>query len=308
MKILPLCSWSGAVELGIYLKNQYGSLLNGCEFLAEAQVAQADVVLIINFPATLPRLPENTLKQTAKVVVVTMEPRIAITARRAYGPWVDPNLAGKTVQGWPVALHSTFPAKLNLIEMHLGRICNEAIPKTHGKGILSTVVSNKHNDYGHALRVAVVKWLDTYHSDKITVHVYGPPENTFHFRHHKGNTCIPLRDKSNAITPYKYHLAFENNAIYNYVTEKLYDGLFCDAHVLYWGAPNTPEVLGDTGTQAITFLGSVTPGSVADLAEKIVRVVCKEDPWEKSTKAREAARTHILNTRASQVQQIVYLS
>lgn len=93
------------------------------------------------------------------------------------------------------------------------------------KKLMSVIVSNKKQTYGHKQRLIFVDLLKKHFGDHIDV--YG------------GENHIP--DKWDAIAPYKYHIVLENSQHQDYWTEKLADAYLGFSYPLYWGCPNLKD-------------------------------------------------------------------
>ena len=93
-------------------------------------------------------------------------------------------------------------------------------------GLISTVISNKAITPDHRQRIAFVSLLKEAMGDAL--HVYGRG-----FR--------PIADKWDAVGPYRFHLALENERRPNFLTEKLSDALLGLAYPFYYGCPNAAD-------------------------------------------------------------------
>ncbi|MDC0857252.1 glycosyltransferase family 10, partial [Rickettsiales bacterium] len=80
--------------------------------------------------------------------------------------------------------------------------------------------------YWHSARYHFCIALKRHFKDKIDIFGSG---------HNQINT------KTDAILPYKYHIAIENQSLYNVITEKLYDPFLGLAYPIYFGAPNIEQ-------------------------------------------------------------------
>jgi len=91
---------------------------------------------------------------------------------------------------------------------------------------ISVVASNLTLLEGHKKRFAFVNQLIGHFKDKL--HVFGRGFN-------------PVADKWEAIAPYKYSIAIENNVIPNYFTEKLCECFLSYTLPIYYGCPNIKD-------------------------------------------------------------------
>lgn len=89
--------------------------------------------------------------------------------------------------------------------------------------LISVITSYKNRTPGQEKRHALIKNLKNHFGDRLDV--FGAGINY-------------VRDKWDAIAPYKYHLAIENNSVPDYWTEKLSDAYLGFALPFYYGCPN----------------------------------------------------------------------
>jgi hypothetical protein len=98
---------------------------------------------------------------------------------------------------------------------------------------ISVISSLKKKRYGHRKRVAFLCEL---------MKRYGKRMDYF------GRDFAPVKNKFDAITPYKYHIAIENCNLVNYWTEKLADAWIAWSLPIYCGDPsilrNVPDPMG----------------------------------------------------------------
>jgi hypothetical protein len=84
-------------------------------------------------------------------------------------------------------------------------------------------------------------------------------------------------DKVIGLRKYRVYLAFENNIVDDYVTEKVYDGLEAGAVPVYLGAPNV-----ETGfVPANSIVNTAAFSSTAALAEYIKLLLRDKSEWNK---------------------------
>ena len=183
-----------------------------------------DYYVIINSP------PENAVYNKKKTIVFQMEP--FMDRHNKWGEWSNPDKK----EFYKVLRH--VDGEYNNNEWHLSKtylqLSNEPIVKT--ENILSTVLSSKYTDIGHTKRIDFVKFLE---KKGMPIHVFG--DNKWKYKDYKGS--LPYHCKDNAILPYKYTFNAENNAIPNYYTEKLIDGILGECLTFYWGCPNVRKYI-----------------------------------------------------------------
>lgn len=183
-----------------------------------------DYYIIINSP------PKNCIYDKKKTIVFQMEP--FMDTDNKWGEWCNPDKK----EFYKVLRH--VDGEYNNNEWHLSKtylqLSNETIFKT--ENILSTVLSSKYKDIGHTKRIDFVKFLE---KKGMSIHVFG--DNKWKYKDYKGH--LPYHCKDNAILPYKYTFNGENNAIPNYYTEKLIDGILGECLTFYWGCPNVRKYI-----------------------------------------------------------------
>jgi hypothetical protein len=130
-----------------------------------------------------------------------------------------------TQQGYP------WIAGMNKNAADLGRGATtidgfRALPAPSKTRLLSVVVSDKVVTAAHRQRRDFVAALRTHFGSDLEIF---------------GRGVRDVADKSEALLPFRYHLALENSAFFHYWTEKLADPLLCWSFPLYWGCPNIEE-------------------------------------------------------------------
>lgn len=149
---------------------------------------------------------------------------------KTWGEWADP-------KGFLcVRNHRTY---MNMVAWQLS-LTKTQLLETHPQKtrLVSTVTSEKYFDPGHILRIDLLRHLEKMGID--LVDVYGR-ENYHHLKGYKGPDDNGNKDP--CILPYKYYLHAENNAEYNYITEKLWDGIMAECVCFYWGCPNVGDYI-----------------------------------------------------------------
>jgi hypothetical protein len=155
-----------------------------------------------------------------------MEPQCGIST---WGNWANPS----RYEFLQVRTHEFYP---NNNEWHIGKtyeqLLKDDIASMKTK-LLSTVISNKVIDEGHIKRIDFIKFLET--KEENMIDIYGRCRD-LGFKNYIGE--LPFLDKTNGYYPYKYSFIAENNAEYNYFTEKIVDILVTECLCFYWGCPN----------------------------------------------------------------------
>jgi hypothetical protein len=73
----------------------------------------------------------------------------------------------------------------------------------------------------------------------VKLHIYNE-DNQHDFKSYQG-TARPSIDKEKGLVPYKYYFMCENNVESNFITEKLWEPILCEALCFYWGCPNVAD-------------------------------------------------------------------
>lgn len=138
--------------------------------------------------------------------------------------------------------------------------------------LLSVVCSDKCSKPGHRKRFEFVKQLKEAFGDELDL--YGAGQN-------------PIADKTDAIRPYKYHIAIENSSAPDYWTEKLSDCYLEEAFPFYAGCPNLNRYFPDDAYARI---------DLDDPAETIrtIRRAMQEDWHQRSLDALRCAKQRVL--------------
>jgi len=86
-----------------------------------------------------------------------------------------------------------------------------------------------------------MKFIESKQSPDVQLHIYNE-DNQHGFTSYKGK-ARPFIDKQRGILPYKYYFMCENNAEYNFITEKLWEPILCESLCFYWGCPNVSDYI-----------------------------------------------------------------
>jgi Glycosyltransferase family 10 (fucosyltransferase) C-term len=163
---------------------------------------------------------------------------------------------------------------------------NEAIKQTYQdlqsakpgekKNALSLVISKKQQTPFHRARLKLAEALMRALPDQVEVF---------------GNGFRPIGNKAEALDPFRYHLALENNEDDHFWTEKMADPLLGFCLPIYAGT----RKIGDYFPQ-----NSFIPIDVRDTEACLARIkaLLAEDPWEKHLPHILAARRLLLETYA----------
>jgi Glycosyltransferase family 10 (fucosyltransferase) C-term len=140
------------------------------------------------------------------------------------------------------------------------------------KHVISVICSARQGTEQHNRRLAFVKILKEELGD--TLHWFGHGVN-------------PVRDKSEAIIPYRYHLVLENNTIPHFWTEKLADALLGDRFPIVAGGSQVEDYF---STDSFEYI------NLNDIDAAVARVadLVKRDIWAARYPAIRASRERLL--------------
>ncbi len=214
IRVMPLCNWTNTFALSLSL-----SRLLPQNSKIQFVVTEPEYWLVLNAP------PPGVEFDRSKTIVYQMEPYME--HNHSWGEWRNPD----PDQFLQVNTHST---TLNALEWHVSLTADELLKSSPTKDDslpLSSIQSSKYSDPGHILRIDFLKYLE---QSGVAVDVYGSNEHKW--VDYKGD--LPYQRKDDGLFPYKYTFAAENNAIENYISEKLIDPIVTECLCFYWGAPN----------------------------------------------------------------------
>lgn len=139
--------------------------------------------------------------------------------------------------------------------------------------VISVICSSKTASAGHRLRLRFVEALALELGDVL---------------HWYGNGFRSMPEKWDAISPYRFHVALENQSTYGSFSEKVFDSFLGLSMPIYWGAP-------DLGTYFDP--DSFVPINIRDLKESIARIVqAIDEGWDRTRAAAvRASRDRVLD-------------
>lgn len=270
IRVMLMCNWTDSRSLcELWNKQSEDGNGNWKNLEIAATDVNIDYYVVINAPPTGYKIPDMK-----KVIIFHMEPHIP-KRQTLWKEWSRPD---------PSKVYKIFPhvRDLNNLEWHLSWTYQkfmkcEIAGKDRG---ISVILSDKMEEPGQQLRH---KFTEQMLMSGIPVDIYG---STTKYSSSKGR--LPYHAKDAGIFPYKYHYAAENNAIENYVTEKLIDGILGECLVFYYGCPNVSKHI---NSKAYIQL------SHANLSEdmNIVRAAMLNNEWEKRIDVIRAEKQRILN-------------
>lgn len=233
-----------------------------------------DYTVVINSP------PPNTYLNKDRTIIFHMEPNMEISPQ-IWGEWSNP-------QGFlKVFKHST---DYNNLQWHMNRTYTQFMeeleaPPPQKEDKVSIIISGKYTDIGHVHRWNLATALS---QSDIPIAFYGM-NNRYNLPNHLGP--LPHLTKDIGMYQYKYHIAIENNSNYNYVTEKIVDGILAECLTFYWGAPNTRQYIDKMAYIELDL-------SNIDNAINTIRKAIKEDWWSQRIQYIREAKKKIINELA----------
>lgn len=198
---------------------------------------EADFYLVINRPHPEDKFDYTAPENSKKTILIRMEPFME-DHPEWWAEWAAPDFNKFYYVIAP-------PKAMNFIEWHLQKTYEELLQnfsdkKTKGN-IVSVILSDKYKDEGQIKRIDFVRYLQKNYADKIQLDVYGKGDlSKWGIKNHLGE--LPIHNKEGGLLEYKYHFNCENSFSRNYITEKLYDGVFMNTLVFYEGATNVRSV------------------------------------------------------------------
>ncbi|MFP4133948.1 MAG: glycosyltransferase family 10 domain-containing protein [Halothece sp.] len=157
---------------------------------------------------------------------------------------------------------------------HLEKDYNEllTLEPPEKKDLISSVTSGKSGLPGQKKRIQILEILQEHFGDRL---------------HRFGRGVNLIKDKWDAIAPYKYHLTLENGQHPHYWSEKLADAYLGWCMPIYVGAPN---ILDYFEPESLIIIDPNDP----EKAIQQIETAIKDDAWSKALPAIARARQRIL--------------
>lgn len=234
----------------------------------------ADYFVIINAPS----YQFMEFFDPKRTIIFHMEPWVYDMTKdwgvKTWGIWAEPdkNIFYKVL---------THKYHHNIIEWHLNKTYNELINYHPSKSkLISTFVSEKNKDEGHIKRLEFLRFMEQ--KNEIDIDIYG--KGGLGYKNSRGYQ----KYKDEGMFPYKYAICVENNTEFNYVTEKLADGILAECLCFYWGCPNLTDYI---SPESFIYLD-------LDDFEKsynIIKKAIEEDEWSKRIDKIREAKLKMMN-------------
>jgi GR25 family glycosyltransferase involved in LPS biosynthesis/glycosyltransferase involved in cell wall biosynthesis len=229
-RIKLLCNWCSSAELCAMVAPILASGAGSGSGPAPIQVTSTTNPADIDYWLILNKPQEGDYYDPARTVVFQLEPWCGESwqahGAKTWGDWARPD---------PARFLRVLTAKTGLIPA-TWQISRVPPPADYVRASrISCILSEKYTDPGQRHRVDFLRFLEA--KGGIPLSIFGR-ENYHGLTSYAGPVPGP---KEAAIQPYKYYFMCENNAEPNYVTEKLWDAILCEALCFYWGAPNVAD-------------------------------------------------------------------
>ncbi|GAG08183.1 unnamed protein product, partial [marine sediment metagenome] len=142
------------------------------------------------------------------------------------------------------------------------------------------VLGWKNDMTGHTKRNSLLR-----HDKYKLIDIYGQ-RNYHNLGNYRGS--LPKDNKEDMLIKYKYYFMAENNAEYNYATEKIWEPIVCECLCFYWGCPNLEDYIDPMAFVRLNL--DDIPGSLA-----IIKKAIEEDWWTQRIEIIREMKHKILN-------------
>lgn len=252
----------------------------GCRFFLNEQVPEADAWLVLEDLAR----PETCRIPPGRAVLLLYEWHyIKPKYPEAFVRQFDAVVTYRPDQPHPRTIHRWLPLPwfhgVPLTQGHQAGMGAKSLeqyrqePAPEKPRVLSVISSSKALCEGHQLRLKFVEALQAAFPGQVDVF---------------GSGIREIRDKAEAIDPYRYHVVLENGVNPDGWTEKLADCFLGRAHPFYWGCPNLRDYFPEDSFTSI-------PIEDPPRAIRIIRDALEADVFSRRRAVREAARELILD-------------
>jgi hypothetical protein len=270
----------GSYNPGLMLRQTPGGkgLWKSAEFVLGDEDSTADWLILVDEPK--PSV-STTIPKERRILFVT-EPddckRYPSSYLNWFGTVVSPeklaryrgrHVRRQSALPWWMGAGNFFTQSLSSVSVYEDLLNTPVPPKSQ----LLSVVCSTHNIIPmHRKRIEFVKHIKNYFGD--TLHWYGRGVRS-------------MNDKSEAIVPYRYHIALENNKVDHFWTEKLADCYLGYAFPIYSGCRNVGDYFPRDSYEPIDI--EEYSGAI-----KVIKRVLEQDPWEQRIEVLKEARNKVL--------------
>lgn len=235
IRVKMLCNWCSSTQLC----KEWNHMSKGDFTWNNIEITDKneniDYFVIINKP-----LNDNEFYIPEKTIIFQMEPwcfdKNQHWGVKTWGKWARPD-PSKFLQ---VRTHDKY---INNAFWQLKTTYSQfkkmEINKTKGN-LISSICSSKYFDPGHIKRIDFIKFIEAKNDPNVQIDIYNH-DNIHKFKNYKGSH--PPGNKDIGIMPYKYYFMAENNAEYNFITEKIWEPLLTESLCFYWGCPNITDYI-----------------------------------------------------------------
>ena len=265
IKIKFICNWCDCSTLKkewSHMSQSDDGTWNNIE-MTENQFA--DFYVIINKPWP------NEYYDPVRTIIFQMEPWCSDPKQnwgvKTWGEWARPD-PGEFLQ---VRTHDKF---VNNCLWQLSLTYNQLKNNDFSEGKInkiSTICSSKYFDPGHIKRIDFIKYIELQNDPDVSIDIYNY-DNEHDFKGYQGPH--PPGQKEKGMVKYKYYFMAENNAEYNFITEKIWEPLITETLCFYWGCPNIIEHI-DPRAYIVLDLNNFSESF------KIVKNAILQDEWSK---------------------------
>lgn len=235
IRIKMLCNWTDSYKLCKEWSNmcEHDFKWQNYQLVWTDRKEDIDYYVIINSP------PKDSYFEPTKTIIFQMEPWVNDTTKnwgvKTWGKWSVPNPTDfLAVRGRKTDHHNNGFWQL---ETKLNQFSNNKLFIKNKGDTISSICSSKYFDEGHIARIDFLKYLEK--KGNISLDIWSN-NNEHGFTNYRG-PLYPYVDKGNGLYEYKYYFMVENNYEQNFITEKLWEPILCEALVFYYGCPNISD-------------------------------------------------------------------
>ena len=285
IRIKMLCNWSSSEQVC----KEWSYMCETDFKWKNYQIVWTDVKEEIDYYVIINYCSKDAYYDPKRTIVFQMEPWVYDTSKpwgvKTWGKWAEPNPNDfLAVRGRKTECHNNAFWQLGLTLNELQN--SKLLEKTKGSTI-STICSSKYFDEGHIARIDLLKFLEEKGDVKLDIY---NQDNKLGFKNYIGPVNL-YTDKHNGIKSYKYYFMMENNFERNFITEKIWEPILCEALVFYYGCPNVSDYI---DPRAFVLL------DITDFEKsyQIIKQAIEEDWWSQRIDIIRQEKHKILNELA----------